>query len=191
MASREALDLEPGESVLFGYGSLLLKSSMERTLGRQYTRGPVPCRLRGWRRTWSSLFPNERFYYLAGGERRYPTNILYLNISRSEGTLNGLLYVVNQDDIAGFDRREAVYDRVDVRDDLMDVDVKGGPVWVYVGKPPFLLTSPAPVDEAAIRRTYLDIVEGGLSTLGAAFREEYLRSTDVPPPANIVDDRID
>lgn len=185
------LELEAGEAGLFGYGSLLLKSSMERTLDRPYPGTPLPCRLRGWRRTWDSLYPNERFYYLADGARRVPKNILYLNITRAPGTLNGLLYVVREDDIPGFDRREAVYDRVDVRNDLVDVDVRGGPVWAYVGKAPFLLTSAAPVDEAAIRRTYIDIVESGLSNLGAAFREEYLESTDAPPPASIIEDRLD
>jgi hypothetical protein len=176
---------------LFGYGSLLLKSSMERTLEHPYAPAPVRCRLRGWRRTWDSLYPNDRFYDLVDGERRYPRNIVYLNVSRSDGTLNGVLYVIGEDDLARFDRREVVYERVDVREDLIDLEVKGGPVWVYVGKPPFLLTAPALPGEAAIRRTYIAIVDAGLAELDAAFRAEYLQSTDAPPASNVIDDRQD
>ena len=188
---RERLALEPGEVGLFGYGSLLLRESMERTLGRPYGRSPVPCRVRGWRRTWDSLYPNSQFYYLEGDQRRYPANIIYLNVSPANGAINGLLYVIGEGDLEGFDRREATYSRVDVRNDLIDLDVEGGPVWMYVTKPEFVLTGAVPPTQAAIRRSYIDIVEAGLATLDVAFRDEYARSSDVPPAANVVDDRKD
>ncbi len=183
------LDLKPGEVGLFGYGSLLLKSSMERTLGRPYPAAPLACQLRGWRRTWNSLYPNEHFYYVNEGERRYPKNILYLNVSRDAGTLNGVLYAITEDDLREFDRREAVYTRVDVRDDLVDVEVRGGSAWMYVGIEPYLLAGTVSRDEAAVRRSYIDIVNSGLDSLGTTFRRGYEQSTDPPPPGNIVDDR--
>lgn len=191
VAMGHTLELRAGEVALLGYGSLLSKASLERTLERPYEPAPVMCRLRGWRRTWDSLYPNERFFYLHDGERRYPKNILYLNITRSDTVLNGVLYVIRGDDLAAFDRREAVYDRIEVQDALIDVEVTGGPVWAYVGRPPFLLTAPVPRDEAAIRRSYIDIVERGLAEHDAAFRAEYGGSTDVPPPASIIDDRLE
>ena len=180
----QQLRLKEGEAALFGYGSLLLKSSMERTLQRRYDRDRYTCHVRGWKRTWDSLYPNERYYYLdEAGEKVYPENILYLNISRSEGGLNGVLYVINDTDLAEFDKREAVYDRVDVRNQVTDIEVIGGAVWAYVGKPPYVLTVAASASEAAIRKTYIAIVENGLAELGPVFKTEYRLSTD-PPPAD-------
>jgi hypothetical protein len=188
----DLVQLDRGEAALFGYGSLLLKTSMERTLGRPYDRQRFVCHVKGWRRTWDSIYPNQRYYYLDGsGGKVYPKNILYLNISRSATTMNGVVYVISDSDLAGFDNREAVYDRVDIRGQVTGIEVKGGPVWAYAGKPEFLLTQPVSAAEAAIRRGYIDIVERGLSELGAAFTADYRASTDPAPEANIVDDRID
>jgi hypothetical protein len=187
------LILPPGRSGLFGYGSLLLRSSMERTLGRPYPDAPVVATVRGWRRTWDSIYPNTRFYFEpSAGERCYPANIVYLNIRRDAGTtLNGLIYVVSADDLANFDEREAVYDRVRIDDDLIEPAVAGGSVYAYVGKPAFLLQGAVPRSEAAIRASYIKIVEDGLRDLGPAFRQQYDRSTDEPPAERIVEDRVD
>jgi hypothetical protein len=185
--------LPPGMSGLFGYGSLLLRSSMERTLGHPYPDTPVVATVRGWRRTWDSIYPNTRFYFEPStGERSYPAYIVYLNVRRDPRTLlNGLIYVVGPDDLAQFDEREAVYDRVRIDGDLIEPAVSGGHVYAYVGKPAFLLDGPAPPSQAAIRASYIKIVEDGLCDLGPAFRQQYERSTDQPPAANIVDDRLD
>ena len=188
----DVIELQAGEVALLGYGSLLLRSSMERTLGRPYERRRYPCHLSGWRRTWDSLYPNERFYFMNGeGDRTYPKNIVYLNVAPSAGTLNGLVYVIQKSDLEGYDKREAVYDRVDVQSDLIDLQVRNGPVWMYVGKPEHVLRRKAAREEAAIRRSYIDIVEAGLQELGPEFRAGYLQSTDTPPEENIVQDQLD
>jgi cation transport regulator ChaC len=188
----ERIQLNPRESAIFGYGSLLLKSSMERTLGRPYDRDRYTCHVSGWRRRWDSLYPNESYYYVgAAGEKVYPKNILYLNISRSDAALNGVLYIIDDAEVATFDKREAVYDRVDVRDQVTDVEIIGGAVWAYVGKPAHVLTAAVSAREAAVRQSYIHIVESGLKELGPTFSAEYRRSTDLPPEANIIDDRID
>lgn len=187
------LALPPGTSGLFGYGSLLLRSSMERTLGRPYRDAPTVATVRGWRRSWDSIYPNERFYFEpAAGERCYPPHIIYLNIRRDRAaTLNGLIYVVGPDDLARFDEREAVYDRIRIDEDVIEPTVTGGPVYAYVGKEGFLLERPVPPTEAAIRASYLAIVDEGLRDLGPAFRRQYDRSTDEPPAGSIIDDRLD
>ena len=189
---RDVVELVSGEVALFGYGSLLLQRSMERTLQREYQRKRYVCSIRGWRRTWDSLFPNHRFYFLkADGQRCYPDNIVYLNVAPSEGAVNGVLYIVSEQELAGFDERETYYSRVDIGAELTDVEVRGGRAFVYVGKPEYTLSNPAPVRHAAIRRSYIDIVENGLKELGPTFREDYLQSTDEPPAACIIDDRLD
>jgi len=187
------LTLPPGMSGMFGYGSLLLRSSMERTLGRPYPDAPAVATVRGWRRTWDSIYPNSRFYFEpSAGERCYPSHIVYLNIRRDPAaTMNGLIYVVGADDLVRFDERETVYDRIRIDGDLIEPTVTGGPVYAYVGKPGFLLEHAVPPSQAAIRASYIAIVEDGLRELGPAFRQQYDRSTDTPPAESIVSDRLD
>jgi cation transport regulator ChaC len=89
------LHLDNGKVAIFGYGSLILLESMERTLGRKYTLSRYACHLRGWKRVWTSLYPNSTFYFLGpDGERSYPKNILYLNVCRSDVSINGVVYVI-------------------------------------------------------------------------------------------------
>jgi hypothetical protein len=193
LRSPMTLTLPPGMSGLFGYGSLLLRSSMERTLGRAYHDAPIVATVRGWRRTWDSIYPNQQFYFEpAAGERCYPAHIIYLNIRRDPGAmLNGLIYVVDPGDLARFDAREAVYDRVRIDGDLIEPSVTGGAVYAYVGKPEYLLDGPVPPSQAAVRASYVAIVDEGLRDLGPAFREQYERSTDQPPAGSIVNDQRD
>ena len=132
----EILDIKRGEAGLFGYGSLLLQGSMEQTLGRPYTRKRYACKLHGWSRRWNALYPNNRYYFSTGGdERLYPASIAYLNICRADVSVNGVLYVITEQELSAFDRREWIYDRVDVTRDLSECQVEGGVVWAYVAKP--------------------------------------------------------
>ena len=80
---------------------------------------------------------------------------------------------------------------LDVRDHVTDVEVTGAAVWVYAGKPAYVLRVHASATHAAIRKSYIDIVEDGLTELGPIFTAEYRSSTDRPPEANIIDDRVD
>jgi hypothetical protein len=176
---------------MFGYGSLILLESMERTLGRKYSSTRYDCGLRGWKRVWTSLYPNTTFYSVGSdGKKMYPKNILYLNIAPAEGSssINGIIYVVDQADLAAFDRREYVYDRVDVTAEVIGLEVIGGPVWAYVGKAPFVMNERLPVGEAAIRASYLEVIEKGLAELGPQFRRQYESSSEGPPPSNVIND---
>ncbi|HYI95982.1 MAG TPA: hypothetical protein VEX68_20740 [Bryobacteraceae bacterium] len=69
-----------------------------------------------------------------------------------------------------FVREYAVERLRDVREDL---SMGGGRAYVYVCRSEYSVkdvTSPA---ESAVRATYIDIVETGLTELGAAFRAGY------------------
>ena len=184
------IELKEGQSALFGYGSLLLQSSMEGTLGHRYETEPYYCTVRGWKRTWDSIMPNKSFYELQAGERMYPENIVYLNVERREGIeVNGLLYVVSQIQLDAFDEREWIYDRFDITPDLTETVVTGGRAFLYGGVAPYLLRATPGVAYASIRRSYVAMVEGGLDNLGKAARTAYEASTEPLPQEWLIDDQ--
>lgn len=180
------ITLRNDEHAVFGYGSLLSRQSMERTLGRAYEGQPTVCAVDGWRRSWDVYVPNSGKYVDESGST--PLNIIYLNVRRAPGHVNGLLYVVSAAELAAFDRREWVYDRLAISGMLGDLAVDGGEAWMYVAKPDFIAQAPRrPV--FALRQTYLDIVEKGLTELGSEFRSGYEASTDLAPQDLVIQDR--
>lgn len=181
-----------GEAGIVGYGSLLSKASLERTLEREY-RGPfVACSLPDWRRTWDVRQPNRAYFCETADGRMYPENILYLNVTRGAGAiLNGVVIVVTAEQLLALDAREWMYDRVAVTERLQDVRVTGGDVYLYAAKPEFVVHGVESPCIAAVRATYLDIVETGLANLGPPFRAAYELSTDPVPAHLVIQDRFD
>ena len=183
--------LKPRQSGIFGYGSLLSIKSMERTFGRPYNGPFVPCTAEGWRRSWDAAMPNGTYYADTDEGRMYPEAILYLNVRRDPGSLlNGVLFVVDEEELAGFDRREAIYDRVDSTD-LLNGVVEGGSAYIYTCKPEYVLTDVRSPRKAAIRATYIQIVEEGLTALGSEFRKVYDRSSDPVPRQLVIKDELE
>lgn len=192
MSERESVfRLMKGQIALVGYGSLMSRSSLERTLGRTYTGPFLQCTVRGWRRTWDAAVPNRKFYAERVEGRITPRAILYLNVTRDPPTtINGVIFVVNQEELAAYDQRESIYERVDVRADL-DVEVEGGPIYMYVCRPVFRLPHSRSPADAAVRVTYLRLIEEGLAELDQEFRQQYEESTDIPPAHLIIEDRVE
>ena len=184
------VELGPGEHAVFGYGSLLSRASLERTLGRTY-RGPlVICDLIGWARAWNVFMPNSTYVFQDGrGSWISPERLLYLNIVPAPGKrVNGVVFVATDDDLRAFDEREWIYERVVVNDLLRGVTVMRGTAWAFVGRSEFLLAPPSDPRQAAVRRTYVDIVDGAKASLGSAFAAKYESSTEPVPGKLVVDD---
>lgn len=181
--------LGPDEHVMLGYGSLLSIASMERTLGRTYT-GPMQLvRINGWRRGWDVQMPNSTWAYRDGERTVVPARVVYLNVRRAvDQHINAAAFVVSTKELYGFDQRESVYDRVDVRDAMVDLRVIGGAAWMYVARHEFLWQTPSRPPEAIIRRSYLDILDTAHAELGAEFLREYNATTDLVPTHLVVDD---
>jgi cation transport regulator ChaC len=180
------LNLRAGEFAMFGYGSLLRQSSMELTLGRRYTGPRIPCELVGWRRTWDVIMPNRSFFERTVDGDFTPLNIIYLNVTPAVGRrMNGILYIISEEELALFDQREWIYDRHAIEPFLRGVQVEGGEAYVYQAKPEWLLSPERDRSWAALRRSYIEIVERGLEELGPEFRQKYDESTD-PVPAHLV-----
>lgn len=190
MSDRPNLQLQNGESAIFGYGSLLLKSHMELTLGRAYDGPFLPCALQDWQRSWDILMPNSSFYTETPSGPMKPRHIIYLNIRPSAGRLlNGVLFVVRPDELAAFDQREWIYDRRTITQDLRGVAITGGEAYVYVGQPERILPPGSDQAHAAIRQTYLNVIEKALQSWGPDFRAQYESSTEVVPRHLVMDDR--
>lgn len=189
MAEQPVIRLRAGQTALVGYGSLLSRPSLERTLGRAYTGPFLPCVTRGWRRTWDAAMPNRTFYEERPEGPMTPETILYLNVRRDPATdLTGVVFVVEPEELVAYDTRESIYDRVDVTDEL-DVRIEGGKAYIYVCRPEHRLPSVESPEKGAVRATYLRIVEDGLSQLDEDFRNRYLASTDAVPERLVINDR--
>lgn len=190
MRQRTKLEMHNGESAIFGYGSLLLKSQIELTLGGEYEGPLAPCTLDGWVRIWNSIMPNKNFYTDLSPHRLFPQNIIYLNIQPKAGSvLNGVLFTVHPEQLAAFDKREWIYNRQTITRYLGGVEIIGGEAFAYVGKPESILRSAADLSYAAIRRSYLEIIEEGLHDWGPDFRKQYENSTQAIPMDLVMDDQ--
>lgn len=166
--------------------------SMESSLGRRYDGPFVPCAVAGWRRTWDVAMPNTVFYTDTPTGRLYPEKILYLNVRRDSGTLlNGILFVIRRADLDVFDRREWIYTREQVTGELRGAVVEGGSGYLYVGRSEHLVRGVNSPRRAAIRASYLSILEAGFERLGEGFRAAYERSSDQVPHHLVIDDRRD
>lgn len=183
---RQRISVGAGMHAIFGYGSLLSVGSLERTLGRAYDGPFAVCDIEGWRRAWDVAMPNSAYFATVDDQRVFPRENLYLNIRPAPGeTLTGVLFVVSAAELAVYDEREWIYDRVAVTQDLHGVALNGCDAWAYVGKPEFIRREVASWRDAGIRASYLAIVESGLAALGPDVRARYQKSTD-PPPGHLV-----
>jgi hypothetical protein len=118
-----------------------------------------------------------------------PQTILYLNVRRDPQTsLPAIIFVVAPEELDAYDKRESIYDRVDVTDEL-DVRVEGGRAYIYVCRPEYCFSHVDSAEKGAIRATYLQIVENGLAQLGQDFRQGYVSSTDAVPEHLVIEDR--
>jgi hypothetical protein len=178
-ATVSSIELKAGQIGMFGYGSLLSRESMELTLGRPYSLPCMVCKLDGWQRSWNVLMPNSTFYEPSDSGEFVPANVIYLNVTERKGSAtNGLLYVLDTNELEAFDRREWIYDRKNITSAVRAGRVRGGEVYTYVAKKEWLVDGTQSREWAAIRRSYLAIIERGLSELGGVFRDEYDASTD-------------
>jgi pimeloyl-ACP methyl ester carboxylesterase/cation transport regulator ChaC len=183
------IDLRPGEHAIFGYGSLLSRASLERTLGRPYTGPFVQCDLLGWRRVWNVSMPNTSFVYKDQGVWVTPKRIAYLNLaSRLGGRVNGIVFVINENDLNAFDEREWIYERVAINDQLRGLTVMNGSAWAFVGRQEHCVDTPSDRRSTAVRTTYLSMLEAGFKELGSSFISGYEQSTDPVPTELIIDD---
>lgn len=158
---------------LFGYGSLICADSRRRT---GVSGDAIPVELSGIDRRWSVPVPDYRS--TAVGAHEDP-----------DSRCNGVVFIVDDDNLARFDQREQGYRRL--RIDWGDVQPAGlealpdhYPLWAYVGH-----HSDEPQPDRPIMQTYLDVILNGCLGYGEDFAHRFLQTTG--PWQHLVDDRHD
>lgn len=174
---------------VFGYGSLVDRASVSRTLGREVER-VWPCRLDGFVRRFSQSRDNRTCEktFARTDDGTVPEWILGLNLERHDDAgpgPNGVLIELDEAELARLDVREIRYDRLEVGPEI-SADA-GTPAFdrvvSYVAKPDHL--APVPPPGAVILRSYAAAVEAAFATLGAGAVAEYRRTT-LPYPVELI-----
>jgi hypothetical protein len=135
--------------------------------------------------------PNRNTFYADAPQgRMWPEQIIYLNIREAEGDqVNGMLFVVNREELEAFDRREWIYERRDVTPELRGAQLDGGRAYAYVALPEYKVGEVDSPQRGAIRKTYLDILEAGFQDLGDDFRRKFIASSDPVPKHLVIEDK--
>lgn len=158
---------------VFGYGSLVNKASLEKTLGKNIKVQTAV--LNGWKRDWSAILENtsgKPHYQLASGE--VPPKVAVLNIKPSEDSLvNGILFDCSEQDLDRLINREIHYDLVDV---TKQIETGGyDKVYSFTSKPQFTDTN---AKDVIIPASYKNLVEDGFRDLGPAELDQYQKTTN-------------
>jgi hypothetical protein len=186
---KSVLRIPAGSVGIVAYGSLMSLSSMEQTLGNKYT-GPIhQIHLEGYERAWTSLRPINDPQAAPGGgarikaffqrdDKRVPLDgFVQLNIrSKSAGRVNGILYLITDEELTRFDKREYGYRRVEVTEKIEEFSFAGGRVFAYEGLPGYT-EGTAPKGTYMLIREFVDSVTGACDALGKAFRDGFDSST--------------
>jgi hypothetical protein len=161
---------------IFGYGSLINTASRNSTAGTPTVA--IPARISvafGYVRSWNERSP---YGFTALGLRKpHP--------GESAGTINGVIYPVESNDLAKFDARESRYTRVEVPHE--NIEPVGwqrlperGQIWIYVptrGGTAGDQELPEPNAAFPLLESYIDVVVEGALEYGPDFARELLETT--------------
>ena len=182
------------DTCVFGYGSLVSRASIARTIGREVESddGFRTARLHGFGRRWNYGSPYQRGDWHGPHGRVDDGVVICLGLEeRADERCNGAVVRVTDDELARLDWRERDYDRVDVTD-LVEVDVTdvvgadhdryAGRIVTYVPRPSATERYRAAwaVGRAAVERRYHLLVEQAFHALGDHHLDEYRRGTPQP-----------
>lgn len=191
--TKGTLYIPDGKVGLVGFGSLMSKSSFEKTLGFDYAGEIINIHLEGFERIWNHGVPNDSSYikypryFLQNKDTIFPGYYVYLNIrDKQDQDINARLFIIDSTDLKKFDKREFHHTRINVNDYIHEFNVPNGNVFVYQALPEHRISTSDNIKNNVILKSYVDLVEKEvLNSEGEIFRKEYFQST-VPYPPNIV-----
>jgi hypothetical protein len=184
------LEIPEGSVGIIAYGSLISLPSMEESLGHKY-EGPIhEVHLTGYERVWTCVRPFDDPLATAAGARKVHAYVLRdtervpiigaieLNIyPKKKGRINGILYLITNEDLIRFDKREYGYRRVDVTDKIEEFRFLEGKVYIYEGLSGPPMASSVDKGTYILIKEFLDLVTGACDARGKGFRNEFDKST--------------
>ena len=195
---KSTIEIPKGSAGIIAYGSLISLPSMEQTLGHKYEAPIHEVHLTGYERVWTCVRPwndplattagAKKFdaYILRGTERVPILGAAELNLyPKKKGRINGVLYLITNEDLLRFDKRESGYRRVDVTDKIEEFRFRGGKVYVYEGLPGRAGESSPKKGTYILIKEFVDLVMGACDAIGKNFRDEFERTTK-PCPYQVV-----
>lgn len=188
--------LADDEVAVIGYGSLINKESMEKTLGRSLGEGKMyDIEVDGYRRTQNIRMRNESFYEeLPNGARHYPEYIAYYNVEPAKGErMTATMFVIKRSELDGFHQREWIYSPTDVGNQVLGARVvknslegKPGEAYIYVGKQEHMFDPRNPGD-TRFRASYDDIVNSAVAKKDPGYQKAFRETTSDERPPVIAD----
>lgn len=166
---------------LFGYGSLVNLASLAQTIGREPDAVQYVL-LHGWKRDWGVRCDNlprgRGRVRLMNGE--YPAHIRALNIQPASNAapVNGIVFSVDEDDLAALDGREVCYNRIEVTHQI-EGEHPFDLIYTYSAVPERVIDPLVPI---IIPHDYVAIVEEGFLAIGDHAHQAYQASTASPHP---------
>lgn len=176
---------------IFSYGSLMLKSEIERTLKRDVYEQDLCCaKLHGYRRSWDAIRHNQDIAstrVAISHNNHAPKYVTYSNIklvdSKENGDVVGICFPVQINELEKLDRREIGYRRVNVTNHISMTDGSdiGEKILIYT----YIDDKPKPDLElpAVLCKGYLNTLYHAASSRGISMpslKENYLLMTPMP-----------
>jgi hypothetical protein len=184
--TKSTLEIPPGYSGIVAYGSLISLPSMEQTLGHSY-EGPVrEVHLKGYERIWTCVRPFDSPRAAAGGAKKIDAYMVRdaeripilgtaeLNLyPKKRARVNGVLYLLTDEELRKSDQREWGYRRTDVTERIEEFRFRGGKVYVYESPPPSGTAPAAEEGTYVLIREFLEMVTGACDARGKGFRADF------------------
>lgn len=157
-------------ALLFCYGSLLILSSLNRTLGRCLTEADAEtCEIDGIRRCWR-FATNCKFL----DDSQEPVKCVFLDLQWNDGgSCNGILVPVSRTELEILDRRETGYERVAVSEHFPRRTL---PVFTYFSLPAYRVSSEQK-DSSVVAEKYVELVWTGAAHWGGVFMRTFELNT--------------
>ena len=195
---KKTIEIKSGFVGMIGYGTLMSVKSLEQTLKHKYNDSLYQVHLIYYIRGWTYFVPindppkksteDSRYYgfILQGNDSIAFDGMVNLNIEPKEKSkINCILYIISEEDLLKFDKREFGYQKVDVTNQIEEYNFIGGKVYVYEHFPETKEISKIDTNKYILVKNYVDFITNACDSIGKIFRNEFDESTN-PPTTQIV-----